>query len=80
VVAPRCHHLKTRMGSAALASTHQWTDTVQTKTRMPKVSSPLLTTSVIKATLAKRSMMRSFALAKAVLNDEAAKAEHLWRE
>jgi hypothetical protein len=68
------------MGSAALASTDQWTDTVQTKTRVPKVSSPLLTTSVIKATLAEPSMMRSCALAKAVLDDEAAKAEHLWRE
>jgi hypothetical protein len=62
------------MGSAA------WTDTVQTKTRVPKLSRPLLTTSVIKATLAEPSMMRSCALAKAVLDEEAAKAEHLWRE
>jgi len=72
VAPPRSHHLKTRMGSAALASTDQDAGA--------KVSSALLTTSVIKATLAEPSMMRSCALAKAVLDDEAAKAEHLWRE
>ena len=77
---PRSPHLKTRMGSAALASSDQWTHTGQTKTRVLNLSRPLLTTAEINATLAEPSMMRSCALAKAVLDEETAKAEHLWRE